>query len=559
MVTRALCLAALSAAVACGSDDGGETMVASTGAGVGGGAGSPPTGEMSVAVTRYELTFDVDAASLGTRVLMDVAPPGGDCVSLASELAATDVQLGGAAALSSSVAGGTLHACGAPVSGPTTLDLSSRQTVPLQTFHGLDVGFSRKLDLAGANFSYLISWVGGCDHFGPCDDAPSTLAEFAFEVTHQPGTTVLCPGALTPGNTLTRCELTGTLAPTYSAFALMADTSWLKSDFVTAAGVNVVFYETPAGQIATALDPTRVGAFLDWITGLLGPFPYGSELRVAAGPTRWLGFEHPANIVLHEQLPQLNVSFTDPAMHVLMHEIVHQWAGDKVTLANTADFVWKEATAEYLAYVFEDMQGPASDADATRGYWEQSSLQATYHPRPNDEPTPAVQDFYGDVYGPGPMVLYLQLEDLIGRSALLAGIQSFLAEPGARSVDELRLALEAASSESLGIYFDAWVFGTGAPTWPTFAASTMQQTNQVTVTLTQAGATVFPCAVEVVVHGATLQASGMVSFGLAPASPMAQTTVTLAEPVVSVDVDPRRRVIDDAAGATVTRMPVWIF
>jgi aminopeptidase N len=63
-----------------------------------------------------------------------------------------------------------------------------------------------------------------------------------------------------------------------------------------------VFYEVPGGHIKDALDPASVAEFMTSLTELLGPFPYGNELRFAGAPTAWLGFEHPANIVLDERL-----------------------------------------------------------------------------------------------------------------------------------------------------------------------------------------------------------------------------------------------------------------
>jgi aminopeptidase N len=49
-----------------------------------------------------------------------------------------------------------------------------------------------------------------------------------------------------------------------------------------------VFYETPSGAIAKSLDPVSVAAYITWITGLLGPFPYGSEIRYAGAPKVWI-------------------------------------------------------------------------------------------------------------------------------------------------------------------------------------------------------------------------------------------------------------------------------
>ena len=285
------------------------------------------------------------------------------------------------------------------------------------------MGFSRKKDHDGGQFTYLVSWVGGCDHFGPCDPDPSRLSSFHFDVTHASGSTVLCPGVLTAGDTVTHCDLAGTLAPTYSGFGLAADPLWKRNPLTSAAGLSLVFYETPSGKIAASLDVPSLDDYITWITGLLGPYPYGSEIRYAGGPTVWLGFEHPANIVLQEDLPSVTGAYANPAMHVVMHETAHQWSGDRTTIATAADFVWKEATVEYLTYVFEDEHRPPAEAAATLAYWNDISLQAGYYPRPTDDPP--VQEFYSDVYGAGPMTIYLQLETMLGRAPILAGIQAF--------------------------------------------------------------------------------------------------------------------------------------
>jgi aminopeptidase N len=252
-------------------------------------------------------------------------------------------------------------------------------------------------------------------------------------------------------------------------------------------------------------------------------------------------------------------------MHVLMHEIIHQWAGDRSTLATTQDFAWKEATAEYLAYVFEDEQRPPAEAASSLEYWDLISLQAAWHVRPTDMPAPAAHEFYGDVYGPGPMLLYVQLEALLGRDAVLAGIAAFLDQPGARSVDDLRLALEAESGADLAAYFDAWVVGSGAPTYPSFTAIGVPDGNgtlSVGVTQTDLAGAPFPCAVEIDIVGPTTTVTVIADFGLAPASANVQMDIPFAEAVQDIIVDPRHKVVDVPSGANLAqapRHPVWIF
>jgi aminopeptidase N len=557
---------------ACGDDDGatGGGGSGGTGAGAEGGAGGGgaggPTGEIAATIERYDLVFDFTSLQASSDLALNVAGPGGDCWEVPSEVPASVVRFDGDEIDPAGVThdGSTLRVCGPGLPAGQHI-VGTDGTLVEKTFHGLDVGFSTTADAGGNDFTYLLSWVGGCDHFGPCDDDPSRQLHYSVRIAHPAGTLALCPGVLTPGETSTRCEIAGTRAPTYSAYAAMTNPGWVRTPWITAANVDIVFYEVAPGPIAASLDPTSVTAFMEWIVDLLGPLPYGNELRIAGAPTAWLGFEHPANIVLHEGIGTLNTSYTDTAMHVFMHEVIHQWAGDRTTLASAADFAWKEAMAEYLAYVFEDEQRPAEEALASLAYWDDISLQAAYHVRPLEEPAPAVHEFYGDVYGPGPMLLFVQLEPLIGRAAVLEGIAAFLADEGAKSVEELRLALEAASGADLSTYFEAWVTGVGAPTYPTFTVTTEPDgLGNLTVTVTQSdveGAP-FPCAVEVDVVGATTTSTVEADFGLAPTMSSVEVTIPFAEPVLSTAVDPRHKVVDSPAGGNLQVGPprqVWIF
>ena len=58
---------------------------------------------------------------------------------------------------------------------------------------------------------------------------------------------------------------------------------------------------------------------------------------------------------------------------------------------------------------------------------------------------PALFDYYGDVYGPGPMVLFRQLEVLTSREQVLAAIKSVLGEPRALASTSVIAALETST------------------------------------------------------------------------------------------------------------------
>lgn len=563
--TSVLALLSFVALSACGDDgaaSGGSAQGGSGGGGSGNG-GEPASGgagPMAAEITRYDVAIDLtsDLATLALRLEVTSA---GNCFSVPSERPALAVRFDDAPAASFAVEGNVLTACSGDELAVGEHALAVDVELAEKTYHGLDVGYSTTPDLSGSDFTYLLSWVGGCDHFGPCDDDPSKLVSFSFTVTHPEGTVVLCPGALTTGASETRCALDSTLAPTYSAFSIAADAAWVASPLVTVPSAEVTLYEVPGGTLGESYDTQSLGQFLGWATERLGPLPYGKKLRLAGAPTTWLGFEHPANIILHDLLDVIALPYADATMHVTMHEIVHQWSGDATTLATPQDFAWKEAIAEYLPFVFEDEQRPPGEAQSSLAYWDGIAPQAQFFVRPMDEPAPKVETFYGDVYGPGPMILFVQLEDLLGREAVLEGITSFLAGGGVRSVADLQQALEAASGVDLAPYFNVWVFGSGAPEYPSFTVDTADNgdgTVAVTVTQTNAGAA-FPCSLQVALSGASASVETTLEFPIGGSEKTVTVDVPFAEPVLSTEVDPNHRVVNVVQGAAPSNWPVYIF
>ncbi|WNG23274.1 hypothetical protein F0U62_03945 [Cystobacter fuscus] len=433
---------------------------------------------------------------------------------------------------------------GAP---PTTL--KSTYTIPEKTYDYSQVGFSKRQDFSGGQFTYLLGWVESCDLFGPCDDAPDQLTRVSFTVAHPDNQLVLCPGVrTTPNSHETRCDLPGTAAPTYSSFAVASNPHWVETQFLTSP-VSVKFYEVPNGRLRPALNPNDVSHFLEWIThgDRLGPLPYGSELRIASGPTDWLGMEHPANIILRDDLPLLRKDYANMTLHTLMHEVAHQWAGNRTTMATKWDFAWKEALAEYLTYLYEE-QYRSGEVGQTRDYWDRQARVATYFLQPQDNPKPQYISFINDVYGSGPMILFLQLEPLIGKDRVLAGIKSFLGSPGARSIDDLRAAMEAASGKDLAPYFNAWVKRSGEPNWPYFQEDGWSRNSRkLTFSVLQQSDIYYPGYVEIDVVGPNnAKATALAKFELTGQDKRVTVTVELPgawDPQQFV-VDPRNKFVN---------------
>jgi aminopeptidase N len=257
--TSVLALFSFVALSACGDDSSANGGSAQGGAGgtAGSGNGGEPgiggAGPMAAEITRYDVDIDLtsDLATLALRLDVTAA---GSCFSVPSERPALAVRFDDAPALSFTVDENLLTACSASELAVGEHTLAVDVQLAEKTYHGLDIGYSTTPDLSGSDFTYLLSWVGGCDHFGPCDDDPARLVSFGFNVTHPEGTVVLCPGALTSGPTETRCALDSTLAPTYSAFSVAADAAWVASPLLSVPSAEITLYEVPE-ELCVRRDP----------------------------------------------------------------------------------------------------------------------------------------------------------------------------------------------------------------------------------------------------------------------------------------------------------------
>jgi aminopeptidase N len=449
----------------------------------GGGGDEAPryTGPIAYVATHYDVALDLDTRASRVSVTLHTTSAG-DCVAIPMRTMARTVQLGGTPAAHVLTDGAKLDVCdgaGRGFAAGSDVELAVETEEPLATLADMDVGYSTQTDAAGGKFTYLVSWLNGCDRHGPCDSRPDTFATYHFAVTHAAGTQVLCPGVVTtPSPTLTECRFDHTGGPTYSTFGLMARApAWTESSLGDWGGVKATLFDRPGSMLAMRLEGAQLAGQFAWMVEHFGAYPYGDELRFVAAPTYWAGFEHPGNIALGDWLGAAGSAYADGVQHTAMHELVHQWAGDQATLAGTYDFVWKEAMAEYLTYVYEDEHLPAGVAAKSRAYWKAAALHAKYYPVPEDQPRPELPTYYGDAYGQGPMVLFRQLEVMYGRDQVLAALVALIGtgQPRTLSVDDVQAALELATGADLTKYFDAWVRGTGAAAFP-FATASFEET-----------------------------------------------------------------------------------
>lgn len=423
----------------------------------------PITGDIDATATHYDYTFDVASRAAHSKVTL-TANTAGNCLSMrfrATGLA--NPKLNGQVTHDESTTG-TLKVCTAQgFAAGTELTLETDQVVALATLSTSQVGYSITKDAQMNPLDYMVSWVNGCDQFGPCDSRPDQFATYTFHVTHDAAQLVRCVGKITEVSaTQTDCDFTYQGGPTYSAFGIAAypATAWPITDEGMWGSVHVTLYDRTQTTIASQIDSTYHGGFVSFMESTFGPFPFGSELRILSAPTYWSGFEHPGNIIIDDSLGHTVFGQASQLSHTLDHEMAHQWAGDQTTLKDTYDFAWKESMAEYLAFVWEDQHGKPGIANT----WKAGAMSGNYYPVPDDHP--ALFDYYGDVYDAGPMVLFRQLEVLSSRDKVIAALKSVLGSQRALSMSELIAALQTSTGLDLTQYAKDWIEGTGKPAWP---------------------------------------------------------------------------------------------
>lgn len=502
------------------------------------GEDSGPVGTIAGHVTHYDYTFDIEsrAAHAKLSIVIDTA---GDCITLpfrATDLAAVKIDGDAASATQDDT---SVTVCGSGYDTGKTITLEADMVVPLATLADSQVGYSITRDSQQNPFYYLVSWVGGCDRFTPCDNRPDQFATYKFTVTHPDTFKARCPGTITEVSaTETTCEFDHEGGPTYSTFGIAAYPAWTVTDKGTWDGVRVTLYDRAQTMIDAKLDTTYHAGFVEWMQSQFGPYPFGDELRILTAPTYWAGFEHPGNIVLDDGLARIvRPAYWDELAHTLDHEITHMWAGDQTTIAGLYDFVWKESMAEYLTYVYEDMTSPMQHGPQTAGVWKASGASARYWPVPMD--SPALFDFYGDVYGPGPMVLFRQLEVMYGRDKILAGLQTLLGHAHAIGVDDVIAALEASTGQDLDAYAAAWIKGSGAPDWPRYALVYTAATNTLSLDQVNEKANARGCKFHVALRGANAGEQQLVEVDTRT---QVDQTITVTAPtftVTSLQLDPQ--------------------
>ncbi len=343
----------------------------------------------------------------------------------------------------------------------------------------------------------------------PCKDHPSDKALSSLTVTVPEPLQVVSNGVLlwedSPGLGLRRFAWREEypIATYLISVAATNYSSWSEDCVVTDGDpVHLDFHVFPQDRAAAEIDLAPTCDMMDFMTMLVGPYPFTGE-KYAQAEIKWYGsMEHQTATSLSQIVFTGNRRFE----LVVIHELAHMWFGDSLTPAVWADIWLNEGFARYCEALWIEH---AYGVPAYKEFMRQIGPVA--HPDffVNDgvliDPDPILPNIL--IYDKGAWVLHM-LRMLIGDDAFFGFLADYAVAPdlvlnSVTLVDMIGFA-EKAAGRDLDGFFSPWVETSAVPVVSSSVSTTDARPGdgRVQVRFIQHQSPLFELAVPVAIHTA---------------------------------------------------------
>jgi len=399
------------------------------------------------------------------------------------------------------------------------------------------------------------NWPNRVHHWIPSLDHPSAKATVTFNITAAAGQEVVANGRLdhvetTAGGRRTWTFSEGAPIPPYCMIIAVGQFARVEP---AKSLVTPLSYYVPLTEKDLALKGfSPANQSVEFFSQTVAPYPY-EKLALIVGATSFGGMENSSAIVFTANLlsrpGQSGVSKTYgiPASNVglIAHEIAHQWFGDSVTESTWADLWLSEGFAVYFGNLFVRRY---EGEDVFQLYMKQAATNVFNYDKKkltpiHDRETEELMDLLNAInYQKGAWVLHM-LRSNLGDEPFFRGIRNYYAahKSSTASTEDLRAALEKASGKNLRAFFARWVYDSGHPQYELKWFWLGQKELRVVLVQKQPGnpfSDLVPIAITT--------ASGNREVVLKPAGKLWIERIPLKEKPISIELDPRNILLDEA-------------
>jgi aminopeptidase N len=227
------------------------------------------------------------------------------------------------------------------------------------------------------------------------------------------------------------------------------------------------------GGLRAAIDSSlaRQGEVLDVLGGAFGPYPFSTVGAIVDNQDDLFFALETQTRPVYSKLFWLDAA-GNPVNgdSVVVHELAHQWFGDKVALARWQDIWLNEGFATYAEWLWAEHEGQATP---------QEIFLATYEAIPADDPfwdvvigDPTVELLFDNaIYVRGAMTLQA-LRNEVGDDDFWRIVRRWAAQRDGHGTTREFIALaERISGQQLDEFFDVWLFTGEKPASPNTAAA----------------------------------------------------------------------------------------
>ena len=299
---------------------------------------------------------------------------------------------------------------------------------------------------------YAASEPDGSRYWFPSNDHPRDKALFTFEVTVPDGMTGVANGSLVEvQQDVPAASFRNQLGDRYiwrhdypmaTYLATVSAGDYVRLEGSSPNGVPLRHYVFP--DVRDKFEPfeTSTGEMMDWLADLLTPYPfeaYGYMTVIEMG-----------GALETQTMVALSTDVIDE--RYIMHELVHMWFGDWVSLDSWAEIWRNEGFATYFTYLWFFRDDPLG-LDAQMEDLSESLLEDSHQLN-----NPPPEEMFGwDSYNKGALLVY-DLHQTLGDDAFYKGLRDYFTQYGGGSASDAQFieVMEQASGRQLDNFFDRW-------------------------------------------------------------------------------------------------------